>query len=67
MKSNELEQKAIEQIQPGSPLVQRHLEYLREMVRIDSRSFGVNEFEGDRETPTDMREILELADRKSVV
>lgn len=63
MKSNELEQKAVEQIQAGSPLVQRHLEYLREMVRIDSRSFGVNEFKGDRETPTDMREILELAER----
>ncbi len=31
------------------------------MVRIDSRSFGVNEFEGDRTTPSDMREILECA------
>ena len=31
------------------------------MVRIDSRSFGVNEFEGDRTTPSDMREILACA------
>lgn len=31
------------------------------MVRIDSRSFNVNEYQGDRETPTDMQEILKLA------
>ena len=29
------------------------------MVRIDSRSFSVNEFEGDRKTPSDMKDILE--------
>ena len=44
-----------------SELVQRHLQVLEEMVGIDSRSFGVNEFEGDRATPSDMREILECA------
>ena len=44
-----------------SELVQRHLQVLEEMVGIDSRSFGVNEFEGDRTTPSDMREILECA------
>ena len=44
-----------------SELVQRHLQVLEEMVSIDSRSFGVNEFEGDRATPSDMREILECA------
>lgn len=32
------------------------------MVGIDSRSFNVNEFEGDRQTPTDMKEILQLAE-----
>lgn len=63
MKPDEMEQKALEHIQPASPLMQRHLEYLREMVAIDSRSFGVNEFAGDRETPTDMEEILQLAAR----
>ena len=31
------------------------------MVRIDSRSFSVNEFEGDRKTPSDMKEILACA------
>ncbi|QPJ66797.1 MAG: M20/M25/M40 family metallo-hydrolase [Candidatus Nitrohelix vancouverensis] len=31
------------------------------MVGIDSRSFGVNEFPGDRETPSDMKEILQCA------
>ena len=44
-----------------SELVQKHLQVLEQMVGIDSRSFGVNEFEGDRATPSDMREILECA------
>lgn len=48
-------------IQPGSDLVDRHLQVLEEMVRIDSRSFNVGEFEGDRQTPSDMQEILECA------
>ncbi len=48
-------------IAPESELVKKHLQVLEEMVRIDSRSFGVNEFEGDRTTPSDMREILECA------
>ena len=58
---NEWDQQAREAIQPGSPLVERHLKVMEEMVRIDSRSFNVNEFEGDRTSPTDMQEILELA------
>ena len=33
----------------------------KQMVRIDSRSFSVNEFEGDRKTPSDMKEILDCA------
>ncbi|MFQ5673736.1 MAG: M20/M25/M40 family metallo-hydrolase [Nitrospinales bacterium] len=61
MHPNELDDKARRLIEPGSGLVRRHLDYLREMVRIDSRSFGVNEFPGDRETPSDMRDILALA------
>ena len=39
----------------------KHLRVLKEMVRIDSRSFSVNEFEGDRKTPSDMKEILACA------
>jgi acetylornithine deacetylase/succinyl-diaminopimelate desuccinylase-like protein len=50
-----------EVIHPDSELVQQHLHTLEQMVRIDSRSFGVNEFVGDRATPSDMREILECA------
>ncbi len=50
-----------EVIGQDSELVQKHLKVLEQMVRIDSRSFGVNEFEGDRTTPSDMREILECA------
>jgi len=47
-------------INNGSTLVQWHLDYLEKMVAIDSRSFNVNEFAGDRKTPTDMQEILQL-------
>jgi acetylornithine deacetylase/succinyl-diaminopimelate desuccinylase-like protein len=49
-------------IQTGTELVERHLDYMERFVRIDSRSFNVNEFEGDRLTPTDMQEILALAE-----
>ena len=49
------------EIKPGSNLVSKHLNVLEEMVRIDSRSFNVNEFEGDRKTPSDMKEILDCA------
>ena len=46
-------------IQRDSKLVLKHLKILKEMVRIDSRSFSVNEFKGDRKTPSDMKEILD--------
>ena len=49
------------EIQPNTNLVLNHLSVLKEMVRIDSRSFSVNEFEGDRKTPSDMKEILDCA------
>ena len=45
----------------NSNLVNKHLKVLEEMVSIDSRSFGVNEYNGDRTVPTDMKEILECA------
>lgn len=61
MIASEWDSQAREAIQAGSPLVERHLKVLAEMVRIDSRSFSVNEFEGDRTTPSDMQEILALA------
>jgi len=49
-------------IQPDSDLVAWHLQFLDKMVGIDSRSFNVNEFEGDRTTPSDMKEILHCAE-----
>ena len=52
---------SVNQIQPNSKFVLKHLHALEEMVRIDSRSFSVNEFEGDREKPSDMKEILDYA------
>ena len=61
MNSELLESFCSEVIRPDSELVQKHLQILEQMVAIDSRSFGVNEFEGDRTTPSDMREILECA------
>jgi acetylornithine deacetylase/succinyl-diaminopimelate desuccinylase-like protein len=61
MKSEPIESLCSEVLQSDSELVQKHLQTLTEMVRIDSRSFGVNEFVGDRTTPSDMREILECA------
>ena len=47
-----------DEIRPNSKLVLKHLDALEKMVRIDSRSFSVNEFKGDRKTPSDMKEIL---------
>jgi acetylornithine deacetylase/succinyl-diaminopimelate desuccinylase-like protein len=62
MDAKELYKTASQKIQPGSSLVDWHLEFLRKMVSIDSRSFNVNEFAGDRTTPTDMKEILACAE-----
>ena len=56
-----LDEFAKNEIKPDSNLVLKHLKVLEEMVRIDSRSFSVNEFEGDRKTPSDMKEILACA------
>ena len=61
MSLEQLDEYTRQNIQPNSPLVNEHLETLKEMVRIDSRSFGVNEFLGDRADPSDMREILDCA------
>ena len=52
---------AATEIRPDSTLVLKHLRVLEEMVRIDSRSFSVNEFEGDRKNPSDMKDILDCA------
>jgi len=61
MQLSEWDKRARDTIQIGSDLVQEHMAFMKEMVRIDSRSFNVNEFEGDRTVPTDMKEILYLA------
>ena len=61
MKPEELSAIASEKIEQNTDLVLKHLKVLEEMVRIDSRSFGVNEFKGDRLVPTDMKDILECA------
>ena len=61
MKPEELSELASEKINNNTDLVLKHLKVLEEMVRIDSRSFGVNEFKGDRLVPTDMKDILECA------
>ena len=61
MKPEELIAIANEKINNNTDLVLKHLKVLEEMVRIDSRSFGVNEFKGDRLVPTDMKDILECA------
>lgn len=61
MKPEEISAEACEKIDIDSELVQKHLKVLEEMVGIDSRSFGVNEFKGDRTVPTDMKEILDCA------
>ena len=57
----QLDEYTRQNIRPNSSLVHEHLEALKEMVRIDSRSFGVNEFSGDRTDPSDMKEILDCA------
>ncbi len=62
MDINALDKKARDLIKQGSSLVEWHCEYLRKMVAVDSRSFGVNEFPGDRTEPSDMTEILSLAE-----
>ena len=49
------------EIRPDSNLVLKHLRVLEDMVRIDSRSFSVNEFKGDRKTPSDMKDVLDCA------
>jgi acetylornithine deacetylase/succinyl-diaminopimelate desuccinylase-like protein len=61
MNLNEWDERARSTLQIGSERVQWHMGFMKEMVRIDSRSFNVNEFAGDRTTPTDMKEILQLA------
>lgn len=44
MKPEELSAIACEKINKDADLVLNHLKVLEELVRIDSRSFGVNEF-----------------------
>ncbi len=61
MKPEELSAVACEKIYKDTDLVLKHLNVLEELVRIDSRSFGVNEFKGDRVVPTDMKDILNCA------
>ncbi len=61
MTPDSLADAAQSKIQTDSELTARHLEYMKRMVAVESRSFGVNEYPGDRETPTDMRDILQLA------
>jgi acetylornithine deacetylase/succinyl-diaminopimelate desuccinylase-like protein len=61
MNSESVDSFCSEVLLQDSELVQKHLRVLGQMVGIDSRSFGVNEFEGDRVTPSDMGEILECA------
>ena len=61
MKPEKISEQACKKIDFDTALVNAHLKALEEMVRIDSRSFGVNEFKGDRQVPTDMEEILEYA------
>ena len=62
MTEKELYEIASNEIQPDSSLVNWHMEFLTKMVAIDSRSFNVNEFEGDRIKPSDMQEILACAE-----
>ena len=62
MNANKLSEKARALVAAKSDLVERHLDFLKRMIAIDSRSFGVGEFQGDRTTPSDMVEILTLAE-----
>ena len=61
MKPKPLDSFCSEVLCSDSDLVRWHLQVLEQMVSIDSRSFGVNEYEGDRTTPSDMQEILKCA------
>ena len=61
MKLEKISEIACKKIDFNTGLVNKHLKVLEEMVGIDSRSFGVNEFIGDRTVPSDMQEILECA------
>ncbi len=61
MTPNSLADAAQSKIQTESEFTAWHLKYMERMVAVESRSFGVNEYPGDLKTPTDMREILELA------
>jgi acetylornithine deacetylase/succinyl-diaminopimelate desuccinylase-like protein len=61
MNSKSLDSFCSEVLCRDSEMVEKHLRVLAQMVSIDSRSFGVNEFEGDRIKPSDMSEILECA------
>lgn len=61
MNLSEWSDRARQDLDPSSELFDRHMDIMRKMVRIDSRSFNVNEFPGDRTEPSDMQEILELA------
>jgi len=63
MTPEEISSIACKKIKMGNEFVSAHLQVLEEMVGIDSRSFGVNEFKGDRTVPTDMKDILECAKR----
>jgi acetylornithine deacetylase/succinyl-diaminopimelate desuccinylase-like protein len=62
MPFTDLDAKARALIGADTDLVCRHLGHLEKMVATDSRSFNVNEYPGDRAEPTDMREILALAE-----
>ncbi|PIR01184.1 MAG: hypothetical protein COV66_02950 [Nitrospinae bacterium CG11_big_fil_rev_8_21_14_0_20_45_15] len=62
MTHKKLDQDARHLIEPDDKFVAWHFAYLAKMVAVDSRSFGVAEFEGDRKVPSDMKEILALAE-----
>jgi len=62
MNISEWSERARQAMGPGTGLFDRHMDIMREMVRIDSRSFNVNEFPGDRTEPSDMQDILKLAE-----
>ena len=60
MRSEKISEKACKKIDLDTVFVSEHLKTLEEMVGIDSRSFGVNEFKGDRKVPADMEEFLSV-------
>ncbi len=61
MEPNNWVQEIFKLIDFNTPFIDWHMNYMKQFVAIDSRSFGVNEFPGDRTSPSDMKEILELA------